>query len=86
MSWAEEQPWFGLEDLALEAEERRMNAQELIQQNIWVQANGEEISLLCMADSHLYNCIRMIESGRLNRKYALSYLKKELQRRKNAKT
>lgn len=86
MSWAEEQAWFGLEDLALEAEERRMDAQELIQQNIWLQANGEEISLLCMADSHLYNCIRMIEDGRLNRKYALPYLKKELQRRKNAKT
>lgn len=81
MSWAEEQDWFGLEDYVLEIEDEREDACELIKQGIWVQANWEKINLRCMTDRHLYNCIRMIEDGRLHREYALPYLKAELNRR-----
>ena len=81
MSWAEEQPWFGLEDLALEAMQRQEDAMELIKQGIWVQKNGKKINLVCMTDRHLTNCINMIENGRLNRPWALPYLKREQQRR-----
>ncbi len=83
MSWAEEQPWFGLEDLALEAMQRQEEAMELIKQGIWVQKNGKKINLVCMTDRHLYNCIKMINEGRLNRPWALVYLVAEQARRIN---
>ena len=81
MSWAEEQSWFGLEDLALEAEERDRDVKELIEQGYWVQADWEPIKLTDMTYRHLTNCINMIENGRLNRKWALPYLKAEQSRR-----
>lgn len=81
MSWAEEQDWFGLEDLALEAQQRAIDAQERIKQGIWMQRGGKPIAIVCMSDSHLENSIRMIEDGRLNRKWALPYLRAEQSRR-----
>ena len=83
MSWAEEQDWFGLEDLAIEAEQRAERAEELIKQGYWLQADLEPIALKSMTNRHLYNCIRMIEDGRLNRRWALPYLVAEQARRIN---
>ena len=42
----------------------------------------EPIRITAMTDKHLANSIRMIEEGRLNRKWALPYLYKERERRK----
>lgn len=88
MSWAEEQDWFGLEDLALAAEEEANQAEEeanqakkLIEQGYWLQNNGIAIPLINMELSHLINCIKMINDGRLNRVWALPYLKLELHTR-----
>ena len=81
MSWAEEQDWFGLEDLALAAEEQANQAEELIEQGYWLQNNGIAIPLINMELSHLINCIKMINDGRLNRVWALPYLKRELHTR-----
>lgn len=75
MSWAEEQDWFGLEDLAFEAEERVNEAKDLIEQGYWVQANLKKVPLKSMTIQHLQNCIRMIKEGRLNREWALPYLR-----------
>lgn len=81
MSWAEEQDWWGLEDLAIEAEASK-SPQDLIEDEIWLQANGQEIYLEEMSIQHLNSCIRMIEDGRLHREWALPYLKQEQKRRK----
>jgi len=81
MSWAEEQDWFGLEDLALEAQQRADEAKELIKQGIWLTASHQPTPLHSMTDRHIENCIRMIEDGRLNRKWALPYLRAEQAKR-----
>ena len=81
MSWAEEQDWFGLEDLAIEAEQKAERAEELIKLGYWVQSDKKGVPLHAMTDSHLQNCINMINEGRLNRKWALSYLIREQKRR-----
>lgn len=81
MSWVEEQWWFGLEDLVLEARGRANEARGLFNQNIWVTKEGKPISITSMSDQHLYNCIKMIEEGRLNRRWALPKLKAEQKRR-----
>lgn len=80
MSWAEEQDWFGTEDM-LESVPERQDPEELIKRGYWVQNDWEPIALTAMTDRHLYNCIRMIEDGRLNRPWALPYLKAEQQKR-----
>lgn len=81
--WAEEQDWFGMEEFwAIEAEKRAMRAEELIKQGYWLPADLEPIALRSMTDLHLYNCIKMINEGRLNRPWALPYLKREVERRK----
>ena len=77
MSWAEEQQWFGTEDIVLDQE----TPQEHILKGEWVTNNGNIIGLKAMTDTHLANCIKMIEGGRLNRKWALPYLKGEKKRR-----
>ena len=82
MSWAEEQPWFGTEDMVLEAEERP-DPKEAIKRGYWIQNDWEPIAIKAMTDRHLLNCIRMIESGRLNRPWALVYLVAEQARRIN---
>lgn len=77
MAWAEEQDWFGTEDMI----EQFPNPEEEIKNGYWVINDWEPISLRSMTDSYLKNCIRMIESGRLNRPWALPYLKAEMKRR-----
>ena len=83
MSWAEEQDWFGLEDLALEAREKARKAKELIKRGYWLQSNQEPIAIAAMSDRHLWNCIKMINDGRLNRPWALIFLVAEQARRIN---
>lgn len=79
MSWAEEQDWFGMEDaLALRGFD---DPEDAIEQGYWIQNNWEPILISSMTDRHIENCIRMIESGRLNREWALPYLKAEQERR-----
>lgn len=80
MSWAEEQQWFGMEDVAL-----CDTPQEEILKGNWVQADGTFVLLTNMSDNHLDNAIRMIEDGRLNREWALPYLKGEKKRRERQK-
>lgn len=93
MSWVEDQWWFGLEDYVIERGLIDIDdsisdldildpKQLLITKGIWVTANREKINLKQMGDRHLANCIKMIEEGRLKRKYALPILLNE-QRRRN---
>lgn len=77
MSWAEEQSWFGMEDVVIESP---VPQEEILKGN-WVQADGRCVSLRRMADKHLENAIKMIEDGRLKREWALPFLKGERQRR-----
>lgn len=77
MSWAEEQPWFGTEDMI----EQFPDPQEEIKNGYWIMNDWEPIAIKSMTDKHLSNAIRMIEDGRLNRKWALPYLKAEQARR-----
>lgn len=58
MSWAEEQPWFGLEDLALAA---AYEADKNIRNGIWVAKDGTKYLISKMKTSHIKNCIRMIQ-------------------------
>lgn len=81
MSWVEEQWWFGLEDLALAAEEQYYQTKHLIYNGIWTTKDGAKIPIDRMDDNHLKNSIRMIEEGRLDRKYALPILLSEKKRR-----
>lgn len=74
MAWAEEQDWFGTEDMI----EQFPDPEEEIKNGYWVMNDWEPIALKSMTDSHLKNCIRMIENGRLNRPWALPYLKAEM--------
>lgn len=77
MSWAEEQDWFGTEDMA----EQYPDPEDAIKDGYWIQHDWEPIALTAMTYRHLTNCINMIENGRLNRPWALPYLKREQQRR-----
>ena len=81
MSWAEEQDWFGLEDLAFEAEAHQSTIEELVRQGTWTTKDGTEIPIPNMTDRHLYNAIKMIREGRLKREYALPILLNEQKRR-----
>ena len=81
MSWVEDQWWFGMEDMVIEARERQAEARRMIKQGYWMQADWEPIALRAMTDTHLNNCVKMIESGRLKRRWALPYLKAEIDRR-----
>lgn len=90
MSWAEEQDWFGLEDLILEGsgiyrESEKPIVRNTLQwkfnQGIWMMGNGKPIRVSEMSDTHIINCIRMIEEGRLDRPWALEGLRKELNKR-----
>ena len=84
MSWAEEQSWFGLEDLVLDA---IYEAEEDLRNGIWVAKDGTKYSISKMTTSHIKNCIRMIQ--RSNYRWRPEYLEpltQELERRaQNAK-
>lgn len=75
MSWAEEQPWFGLEDLALEAT-------EVEEEIVWETRNGNFIPISQMTTSHIENSINMIlKSNKKWRGGYLIYLQNELTKR-----
>ena len=77
MSWAEEQPWFGLEDLALDAIYK-----EDLRNSIWIAKDGTKYSISEMTTSHIKNCIRMIQ--RSNYRWRPEYIEpltQELKRR-----
>lgn len=84
MSWAEEQPWFGLEDLALAA---IYEAEKDIRNNIWIAKDGTKYLISEMQTSHIKNCIRMIQRSNYSwRPEYLEPLTQELEKRaQNAK-
>lgn len=57
MSYAEDQDWFGLEDVALEAEQ---DEQFNLENGIWVTREGIEIKISEMKTTHIRNCIGML--------------------------
>ena len=90
MSWAEEQSWFGLEDLALEALygsdydlDSTHSGVEFISIPAWRMKNGELIAIKDMDTSHIKNCIKMIyrSNGKWRHQY-LRYFEAELRKRK----
>lgn len=85
MAWAEEQWWFGLEDLVIEQKEAEIYAfQLLLGHNLWVGKGGEKIyNVKEMDETHIKNCIKMIKEGRLDRDWAIPVFENELKRRKN---
>ena len=91
MSWAEEQDWFGLEDLALEALygsdydlDSAHSGVEFISIPAWRTADGNLIAIQDMDTSHIKNCIKMIyrKNGTWRHQY-LRYFETELRKRKN---
>lgn len=79
MSWAEEQSWFGLEDLALEA---LYETKENTRNDIWVAKDGTKYLISEMTTSHIKNCIRMIQRSKYRwRPEYLELLVQELKRR-----
>lgn len=75
MSWAEEQSWFGLEDLALETT-------EIEEEIVWETRDGNFIPISQMTTSHIKNSINMIlKSNKKWRKGYLVPLQKELTKR-----
>ena len=88
MSWAEEQSWFGLEDLALEAGsdqdlDSTRSSVEFISSPAWRMRNGKLIAIKDMDTSHIKNCIKMIykSNGTWRHQY-LRYFEAELRKRK----
>ena len=79
MSWAEEQDWFGLEDLALQYE--ALDPEEEIKHGNWICKDGTIVPICNMTYTHLINSIKMIEECRLKRNYARPYLYFELKTR-----
>ena len=93
MSWAEEQSWFGLEDLALEALygsdydlDSTHSSVEFISIPAWRMKDGNLIAIQDMDTSHIKNCIKMIyrHNGTWRPQY-LRYFEAELRRRKYLK-
>lgn len=93
MSWAEEQSWFGLEDLALEALygsdydlDSAHSDVESISIPAWRMADGKLIAIRDMETSHIKNCIKMIyRSNGMWRHQYLRYFEAELHKRKYLK-
>ena len=85
MSWAEEQDWFGLEDLALETMQSERDI-EYISIPAWRMADGNLIAIKDMDTSHIKNCIKMIyrHNGTWRHQY-LRYFEEELRSRKYLK-
>lgn len=85
MSWAEEQDWFGLEDLVLEAIQSERDI-EYISIPAWRMADGNLIAIKDMDTSHIKNCIKMIyrHNGTWRHQY-LRYFEEELRSRKYLK-
>lgn len=92
MSWAEEQSWFGLEDLALEALygsdydlDSTHSSIEFISIPAWRMRNGKLIAIKDMDTSHIKNCINLIykSKGTWRHQY-LRYFNAELKKRESS--
>lgn len=79
MSWAEEQSWFGLEDLILDA---IYEGDENLRNGIWVARDGTKYSISKMTTLHIKNCIRMIQRSNYHwRPEYIEPLAQELEKR-----
>jgi hypothetical protein len=58
MSWAEEQDWFGLEDLVLTNLETE---QFMLENQVWETQNGDLVKIKDMSTNHIKSCIRLIK-------------------------
>ena len=83
MSWAEEQSWFGLGDVALDYYERENYIEEItIRIPVWRTKDDRLIPIRSMSTSHIINCIKMIKrSNNTWRSQYLVLLENELGRR-----
>lgn len=86
MSWAEEQPWFGLEDLILDELSKQDEVEHITMVThipAWRTSDGKLIAIKDMETSHIKNCIKMIyrSNGTWRHQY-LRYFKAELRKRK----
>jgi hypothetical protein len=80
MSWAEEQDWFGSEDMILQAQQRYF---ELVEEGIWKTQKGEYLRIRDMDTNHIKNCIKCIYKSNGNwRPEYLRLFENELRRRK----
>ena len=78
MAWAEEQSWFGLEDIALKNGELEFEKKSDIQKHgySWRTKTGECIYIKDMKTSHIINAINMIKrSIKANKPWRTSFLK-----------
>lgn len=86
MSWAEEQDWFGLEDLILDKLSEQNGIEYITMVThipAWRMSNGKLIAIRDMETSHIKNCIKMIHksNGKWRPQY-LRYFTDELCKRK----
>lgn len=80
MAWAEEQSWFGLEDLVIEdMQEQDRIKDNFLKKGIWTAKSGN-IHISQMDTNHLKNCINKCKRDNW-RIYALPKLEKELKLR-----
>lgn len=77
MAWAEEQSWFGLEDLVLEAEQEQ---EHLLENQLWKTKDGKILPVSSMSTHHIWNSLRKISRDKWRTAYAV-LLKAELQKR-----
>ena len=77
MAWAEEQSWFGLEDLVLEAEQEQ---RDLLENQLWKTKDGRILSISSMSTQHIRNSLKKISRDKWRTAYAV-LLKAELQKR-----
>lgn len=81
MAWAEEQSWFGLEDIALECIENQNQIREnFIYRNIWTTQDNCEIHISQMTFTHIKNCVNKCKRDQW-RLWALPILENELNKR-----
>ena len=90
MSWAEEQSWFGLEDLVSEDTDWNSEWMDPPTETLWECKDGTIIAIKDMKTNHIKNCIAMIyRSLKANKPWRTEYLEpliEELKRRvQNAK-
>ena len=81
MAWAEDQSWFGLEDLVIESMQKQEEIKDnFLKKGIWTTKSGTIIHISQMNINHLQNCINKCKRESW-RTYALPKLEKELKLR-----
>lgn len=84
MSYIEDEPGFGMEDIAYEYElQRQREYQHNLDEHIWIGAGNKRYIIEYMQTSHIKNCIKMIYRKNSNwRQEYLPLFQNELLRRK----